>query len=161
MPRAFVVSGGGSGGVEANLAEGHGDFGFAGEGVPDEAGAQVFAHEEANTKVDADDVGVVVVGGQVEGVAKAVAAIGLRIGVLEGAKDAEAVGGKEGKWAGSSVGDNGAVDDAEAAGEGDGVEGRIGDRMIGRESVRRGAGATLGGVAVGGVGGGDAPVDGE
>ncbi len=121
---------------------GQGDFGVAGEGFPDEAGAEIFCHEDADAEVDAEDVGIVPVGLGVEGVAEAVAALGLVAVVgFEGALDAEAGFGEEGKRAGGGVGNDGAVDGAEA--------------------VAVGVGATPGGVAVDVVGGADAPVVGR
>ena len=126
-------------GVEAGAPHGEGDFRVAGEGVPDEAGAEVFGHEEADAEIDAEDVGVVVVGLGMEGVAEAVAAAGFVAVVgFERALDAQAGFGEEGERAGRGVGDYGAVDAAEAA--------------------ACAVGASPGGVAVGGVGGADAPV---
>src|SRR5271165_1950697 len=88
-------------GVEAGQVHGAIGFGVAHEGLPDEFGTEVFSHEDTDAEVDAEDVGVVPVGGGMEGVDKAVAAPGL-LAVLgaHGAEDAEAVGRQEGERAG-------------------------------------------------------------
>ena len=125
--------------MEAGLLHGERDFRVAGEGVPDEAGAEVFGLDDADAEVDAEDVGVVPVGLRVEGVAEAVATVGLVAVVgFEGALDTEAGFGEEGEGAGGRIGNYRSVDGAEA--------------------FAVGVGATPGGVAVDVVGGAEAPV---
>ena len=62
--------------MEAGALHSEGNFGVAGEGFPDEAGAEIFGHQDADAEVDAEDVGVVPVGLRMEGVAESVTAIG-------------------------------------------------------------------------------------
>ena len=121
--------------MEAAGLHGGDGFGVPHEGVPDEGAAQVFSHEDADTEVDAEDIGVIPVEFGVEGVAEAVASPCVLAEVFsQGAQDADAVVREEREGAGGGGGDYGAVDGAH--------EGR----------------ASPGGVAMLPVGGGDAPV---
>src|SRR5690606_34156336 len=61
---------------EAGALEGTRHVLVAHERLPHEAGAQVLRHEQRDTRVDADDVGVVPAGHRVERVDEAVAAPG-------------------------------------------------------------------------------------
>ena len=132
----FRGVGGVLGVVVAEVAGGHGGGGLwvAHEHLPNEAGAEVFGHNDADADVDAEAVGVVPELFGVEGVAEAIAAPGVATEALvAGAEGADALLGEEGEGAGGGAGDDGAIDRAH--------EWR----------------SAPGGVAVLPVGGGDAP----
>ena len=84
--------------MEACFLHGDADLWVAFEGLPDEAGAEVFGHQDADALVDAEDVGVVPVDCRMQCVAEAVASPGLPAVVgFQRAEDLQAVGGQEGK----------------------------------------------------------------
>jgi hypothetical protein len=92
------------------------------EGLPHEAGAQVLGHQDADAEVDAEHVGVVPLGVGMEGVAEAVAAPGFPhqhtcpyAGLSVSARSTRRHAGQERQRAGGGVGDDRAVDAAEAA----------------------------------------------
>ena len=100
--------------VEAAGLHGGYGFGVLHEGLPDEGGAEIFCHEQADAKVDTEDVGVVPEQIWVEGVAESVAAPGVSAEVIaERAEDVHAVARKEGKRSGGSAGNDGPVDGAQ------------------------------------------------
>ena len=71
-------------------------FGIPHEGLPHERGSKILGHQQANSEVDAKDVGIVPVEFRVEGIAESVAAPGvLAIFVTQSAKNADAVARKE------------------------------------------------------------------
>lgn len=82
--------------VESCFLHGDADFGVACEGAPDEAGTEVFGHQDTDALINAEYVCVVPVDCRMERIAEAVASPGLFAVVLfEGAEDFEAVGGQE------------------------------------------------------------------
>jgi hypothetical protein len=83
--------------VESAGFHGCDGFGIPHEGLPDEGGTKVLRHQQANSEVDAKDVGIVPVQFRVEGIAESVAAPGvLAIVVTQSAKDVDAFTRKEG-----------------------------------------------------------------
>jgi hypothetical protein len=83
--------------VESGALHRYGDFGILGEGLPDEAGAKVLGHENADAEVDAEDVGIVPGFVRMEGVTETVAGVDSRaIGIVQRPLYAETFGGKEG-----------------------------------------------------------------
>ena len=97
--------------MEAAGLHGSDWLGVLHEGVPDESGAEVFCHEDADSEVDAEDVGVEPVEVRVEGVAEAVSAPGVGAEVVaKGAEDTDAVSREKWEGACGGTGDDGAVD---------------------------------------------------
>ena len=79
--------------MEAAGFHGGDGLGVFHEGVPDEGGAEILCHEDADAQVDAEHVGVVPLKVGMEGVAKSVASPGVVTEVgAERPEDADAVG---------------------------------------------------------------------
>lgn len=100
--------------MKARALQGDGDFRILGEGLPHEARAEVFGHEDSDAEIDAEDVGIVPLGVRVEGVAEAVSSPRvLGVAIPERVENLQAWAGEKWERAGGGVGNDGAVDATE------------------------------------------------